>query len=234
MSASEDVWRAVDGYLTRMLMAHDDSLAAALKANAAARLPAQDVSSLQGKLLYLLARAVGAKTILEIGALGGYSGIWLARGLAAGGRLVTLESNPLHASVARANFERAGVGGSVEIRVGRAVEGLAQLVAEGQGPFDLVFIDADKAGSAEDLAWSLRLSRPGTLIICDNVVRDVKVADPDATDPSVQGVRRFLEMVAADPRVSTTARQTVGSKGHDGFAILRVEAIVLRKADRGC
>jgi predicted O-methyltransferase YrrM len=165
----------------------------------------------------------GARTILEIGTLGGYSTIWLARALPAGGRVVTLEINPDYAQVARANFERAGLAGKIELRLGPAIETLPKLSAEDHPPFDLVFIDADKASTPEYFAWALKLSRPGTIIMVDNVVRNGAVTDATSTDPSVQGVRRFLELSAAEPRVSATALQTVGSKGYDGFALLIVE-----------
>lgn len=177
-----------------------------------------------GKLLQLLVRVQGARTILEIGTLGGYSTIWLARGLPAGGRLVTLETDQAHAEVARANIARAGLAGVVDLRLGRALDTLPQLAAEGRGPFDLTFIDADKQHNSDYLAWALKLSRRGSLIIADNVVRDGAVADAASRDPSVQGVRRFIELLAAEPRVSATALQTVASKGYDGFAIALVTA----------
>ncbi|MFD7499746.1 O-methyltransferase [Streptomyces sp. NPDC059850] len=173
-------------------------------------------------MLQLLARIQGARTILEIGTLGGYSTIWLARALPDGGRLVTLEADPRCAEVARANVERAGLGEVVEIRTGRALESLPRLAEEGHGPFDVVFIDADKPGNPDYLAWALRLTRPGSLIIGDNVVRDGEVADPASTDPRVQGVRRFTELIAREPRLTATAVQTVGEKGYDGFALALV------------
>jgi predicted O-methyltransferase YrrM len=174
--------------------------------------------------LLLLAQILGARAILEIGTLGGYSTIWLARALPADGRLITLEANPKHAQVARANIERAGLADVVELRVGRALDTLPQIAAEGRGPFDLVFIDADKENNPEYLVWALTLSRRGTVIIADNVVRNGAVADTSNDDPSIQGVRRFNELLAAEPRVSATAIQTVGSKGYDGFAIVLVTA----------
>lgn len=219
---SSDPWQAVDEYLAGVLVPEDEALTAALKANAAAGLPAHDVSPLQGKFLRLLAGAIGAKSILEIGTLGGYSTIWLARALPPGGRLVTLEANPQHAAVAQANLERAGLSSKVEVLVGRAIDTLPQLEAKGFSPFDLIFIDADKPSNPQYLAWALRLSRPGTLIIGDNVVRDGAVVNPESTDPNVQGVRRFLDLLAAEPRLIATALQTVGSKGWDGFAIALV------------
>ena len=181
--------------------------------------PAHEVSPLQGKLLYLLTKAVGARKVLEIGTLGGYSTIWLARALPPDGKIITLEHNPDHAEVAQMNLTRAGVSELVEVRVGLATDTLPRLVAEGRCPFDLIFIDADKASNPEYLDWSLRLSRPGTLLIGDNVVREGGVADPASADPSIQGVRRFIEMLSSEPRVSATAIQTVGSKGYDGFVL---------------
>ena len=199
-------------------MAPDPALDVALAASSAAGLPPHDVSPLQGKLLELLARLQGARAILEIGTLGGYSTIWLARALPAGGRLVTLEANPRHAEVARANVERAGFADVVEVRVGAAMETLPTLA----GPFDLVFIDADKRSNPEYLEWALHLTRAGSLIVADNIVRGGAVADARSDDPSVVGVRRFLELVAAEPRLTATGVQTVGEKGHDGFVLALV------------
>jgi predicted O-methyltransferase YrrM len=221
---TQEQWTAVDRYLTDLLVPPDPALDAALQASAAAGLPPIHVSPNQGKLLLLLARVRGARTILEIGTLGGYSTIWLARALPAGGRLVTLEADPKHAEVARANIARAGLADVVELRLGQALDTLAQLAAEGRGPFDLIFIDADKPSYPDYLAWALQFSRRGSLIIADNVVRDGAVADAASDDPRVQGVRRFNELLAAEPRVSATAIQTVGSKGYDGFAIALVTA----------
>jgi predicted O-methyltransferase YrrM len=221
---AQDQWTAVDRYLTDLFVPPDPALEAALQASAAAGLPAINVSPNQGKLLQLLARAQGARAILEIGTLGGYSTIWLARALPEGGRLITLESDPKHAVVARANLARAGLAGVVELRLGPALETLPRLAAEGRGPFDLIFIDADKPGYPDYLAWALKLSRRGSLIIADNVVRGGAVADAASDDPRVQGVRRFSELLAAEPRVSATAIQTVGSKGYDGFAFALVTA----------
>ena len=217
-------WAAVDGYFADHLAPQDDALSAALAANARAGLPPHDVSPLQGRLLQVLARAVSARLVLEIGTLGGYSTIWLARALPAGGQVVTLESDPAHAAVARSNLERAGVAGSVELRVGRAIETMPQLAADGRGPFDLIFIDADKPSNPEYFQWALKLSRPGSLIVVDNVVRDGAVLDAASKDASVQGVRRLNALMAAEPRVSATAIQTVGSKGYDGFAVALVIA----------
>ena len=217
-------WEAVDRFLTDLLVPPDPALTAALQANAAAGLPPIDVSPTQGKLLMLLAQIQQARTVLEIGTLGGYSTIWLARALPAGGHLISLEADARHAQVARENVARAGLAGLVEVRVGRALDTLPQIAAEGRAPFDLFFIDADKPSNPEYFAWALRLSRPGSLIIADNVVREGAIVDAANADASVRGVRRFLELMAAEPRVSATAIQTVGSKGYDGFVIARVLA----------
>jgi predicted O-methyltransferase YrrM len=222
---SQELWSAVESYITDLLVPPDPALEAALEASAAAGLPAINVAPTAGKLLQLLARIQGARAILEIGTLGGYSTIWLARALPAGGRLITLEADPKHAEVARENIARAGLAASVEVRVGKALETLPAVAAEGHGPFDLVFIDADKPSNPGYFAWAMRLTRPGSLIIVDNVVRDGKVADQASADPSVIGVRQLNELIAAEPRVSATAIQTVGSKGYDGLAvILRTDA----------
>jgi predicted O-methyltransferase YrrM len=217
-----ETWTAVDRYLTDLLVPADLVLDAALEASAAAGLPPHQVSPTQGRLLELLARAVGTRRILEIGTLGGYSTIWLARALPSGGHLVTLEANPHHSEVARANLERAGLHDRVELRVGPALETLPTLHSEGAAPFDLSFIDADKASSAEYFDWSLRLSRPGSLILIDNVVRRGAVADPTTDDPSALGIRRLNQRLAVESRVRATAIQTVGSKSHDGFALALV------------
>jgi predicted O-methyltransferase YrrM len=221
---THELWAAVDGYLGELLVPPDQWLEASLSDAAAAGLPPHEVSPTQGKLLHLLARIQRARTILELGTLGGYSTIWLARALPAGGRLVTLEADPRSAEVARASIERAGLAGVVEVRVGPALETLPQLAAEGRGPFDLIFLDADKAGNPEYFAWALRLTRRGSLIVADNVVRAGAVVDAASRDPSVLGARRFLELLAAEPRVTATAIQTVGAKGHDGFAVALVVA----------
>jgi predicted O-methyltransferase YrrM len=220
----QERWSAVDSYIGENLVPADPVLEAALRASSDAGLPPISVSPSQGKLLHLLARARGARTILEIGTLGGYSAIWLARALPPGGRLITLEAEPRHAEVARANLAHAGLADVAEVRVGPALDTLPKLQAGGDGPFDLIFIDADKPGYPDYLPWSLRLSRPGSMIIADNVVRGGAVADSASTDANVQGVRRFIEMLAAEPRVSATAIQTVGSKGYDGFALALVLA----------
>lgn len=221
---SQEQWTAVDRYITDLFVAPDPALEAALGASAAAGLPAINVSSNQGKLLHLLARAQGAGNILEMGTLGGYSTIWLARALPPGGRMISLEADAKHAEVARSNIARAGLSQVVDIRLGRALETLPLIAAEGLWPFDLIFIDADKPGYCDYLKWSLKLARVGTLIIADNVVRSGAVADPASTDGNVQGIRRFNEMLAAEKRVSATAIQTVGSKGYDGLAVALVIA----------
>lgn len=216
------LWSQVDDYICHSLVPEEAMFAQTLAASAAAGLPAINVSAAQGRMLELFARMLHARRILEIGTLGGYSTLWLARGLAAGGRVVTLEADPHHAAVAAANFARADVSAHIDLRVGRAIDTLPGVVADGDGPFDLIFIDADKPSNPDYLFWSLRLSRLGTLIICDNVVRDGHVVDADSPDPRVQGVRRFMELVAAEPRLMATAIQTVGAKGYDGFAMALV------------
>jgi predicted O-methyltransferase YrrM len=220
--AGQGQWTAVDSYIADLFLAPDPALEAALASSAAAGLPAISVSPTQGKLLHLLARIQGAERILEIGTLGGYSTIWLARALPPDGRLISLEVNPKHAEVARANLTRAGLADIVEIRLGPALDTLPKLVNEGCGPFDLIFIDADKPGYADYLKWSLKLARPGTLIIADNVVRKGAVADPASKDENVQGIRKFNDALAAEERVTTTVVQTVGSKGYDGMALILV------------
>ncbi len=217
--ANDSRWRAVDDYLAQTIVAQDAALVGALADTDAAGLPAIEVSPTHGKMLHLLARIAGARKALEIGALGGYSTIWIARALPADGKLVTLEANAHHASVARANISRAGLSDRVEIRVGAALDSLPKLEAEGLGPFDFVFIDADKENNANYLAWALRLSRPGTTIVVDNVVRDGRVLDARSRDRDVVGVREMFELMKAEPRLSATAIQTVGAKGWDGFAL---------------
>ncbi len=219
---NQETWTAVDRYINDLLEPSDPVLDAALAASAAAGLPSINVSPSQGKLLQVLAQIQGARTILEIGTLGGYSTIWLARALPAGGRLITLELDRKHAEVARANIARAGQAGVVELRLGRALDTLPQLAAEGRGPFDLIFIDADKPGTADYFAWALKLSRRGSLIIVDNVVRKGAVVEAASDDPNVQGMRRFFDALAAEKRVNATVLQTVGSKGYDGFALALV------------
>lgn len=210
---------AVDSYFAERLIGPDEALDDVLAANQAAGLKAIDVSPLQGKLLHLVARAIGAKRVLEIGTLGGFSTIWLARAVGADGRVVTLEIQPHNAEVARENLIRAGVGDRVEIRIGAALD----LLPAVEGPFDLVFIDADKANQDAYLAWALKLARPGAVIVGDNVVRGGEVANPETRDANVQGVRRFIDLLASEPRLSATAIQTVGSKGWDGFAFAVVD-----------
>jgi predicted O-methyltransferase YrrM len=220
-----DRWDAVDDYIVDTFDLDDDIVRAAIDASVAAGMPQIQVSTALGRFLNLQARAVGARRILEIGTLAGYSSIWLARALPADGRLVTLELSPKHADVARANLARAGLADVAEVRVGPATDSLAVLVAEKVEPFDMVFIDADKEGYPDYLEWSLRLSRPGTLIVADNVVRGGAIIEADHADSRVQGIRRFNEMLARDPRVSATILQTVGAKGYDGIAF----ALVLEK-----
>ena len=217
-------WTAMDGYLAGLLVPPDPALESALRTSAEAGLPPIHVSPNQGKFLHLLARIQRANAILEIGTLGGYSTIWLARALPAGGRVTTLELNPRHADIARGNFARAGLSDVIDLRVGPAIVSLEQLTREGSGPFDLIFIDADKPGTADYFTWALKLSRAGTVIVVDNVVRKGAVADPGSSDPNVLGIRRFNQLLAAEPRVSATVIQTVGSKGHDGFALALVTA----------
>ena len=220
----QEQWTAVDRYITDLLVPADAVLDAALASSVAAGLPPINVAPNQGKLLQLLVRLQGARTVLEIGTLGGYSTIWMARALPADGRLITLEAEPKHAEVARANFTRAGLDRVIELRLGRASDTLPQLAAEGSGRFDVVFIDADKVSTADYFAWALKLTHRGSLIIVDNVVRKGAVVDASSVDPDVQGVRRFNQMLAAEKRVSATAIQTVGSKGYDGFALALVIA----------
>ena len=217
-----ETWSAVDDYLDALLVGKDEALEAALEAAVEAGLPQIQVAPNQGKLLQLLARLAGARRILEIGTLGGYSTIWLARALPPGGHLLSLELEQRHAEVARANLARAGLTEQVEVRVGPALESLAALHAEGAGPYDFVFIDADKPAYPEYFAWAMRLSAAGSVIVADNVVRQGKVADPDSRDAAVLGVRAMLEEMAAEPRALVTAVQTVGSKGYDGFAFALV------------
>ncbi len=221
---TEPLWTSVDDYITSLFVPPDPVLQETLATSEAAELPSISVAPNEGKLLMLLAQLCGARNILEIGTLGGYSTIWLARGMAPGGTLITLEANPKHAEVARANIARAGLTEVVEVRLGPAIDTLAQLAADRHDPFDLIFIDADKENYPAYLAASLKLSRRGTLIIADNVIRDGEVINPDSSDPRVQGARRFNQLLADEPRVRATAIQTVGRKGHDGMAIAIVIA----------
>jgi predicted O-methyltransferase YrrM len=216
---TQELWTAVDNYLVETLIPTDPVLQEALKRNAAAQLPAIDVAPNQGKLLYLLAKMCGARRILEIGTLGGYSTIWLGRALPDDGTLISLELDLKHADVARANISGAGLSSKVKILLGPALDSLSKLLADGAAPFDFIFIDADKPSYPAYLDWSLRLGKPGTVIVGDNVVRDGEVADLNSADPSVLGVRRFLDQMASDPRLEATALQTVGTKGFDGFAL---------------
>ena len=220
--SDQDRWTKVDGYYAGLWAPPDPALEGALEASREAGLPPINVAPNQGKLLHLLARVVGARAILEIGTLGGYSTIWLARALGPGGRLVSLEVDVKHAEVARANLARADLADRVEVRLGRAFDSLGALVAEQAGPFDLVFIDADKESIPAYFGWALKLTRAGSLIVVDNVVRGGAIADAGSRDPSIVGLRRFNEMVAAEPRVTAAAIQTVGAKGYDGLAIVLV------------
>jgi predicted O-methyltransferase YrrM len=218
----EDLWTRVDRYIEQQLVPQDPPLAAALTASAAAHLPPIAVSAAQGKMLQLLARLVQATRILEIGTLGGYSTIWLARGLAPGGKLVSLEADAHHAEVARGNLARANLATVVEVRVGPALETLPVLERERAGPFDLVFIDADKANNPLYIEWAIRLARPGTLIIVDNVVREGAILEATSADDAVRGTRRAFQFAGAHSRLAATAIQTVGRKGHDGFLMALV------------
>lgn len=219
MADAAELWKQVDQYITDRLIPADPVLEEAQAANAAAGLPTIDVAPNQGKLLHLLARIAGARKILEIGTLGGYSTTWLARALPEDGRLITLEFDQKHAEVARKNITRAGLAKSVTVRLGAALDTLPLLVKEGEGPFDLIFIDADKKNIPNYLTWSLKLSRKGTLILVDNVIRDGEVIDASSEDPNVQGARQLFDALKAEPRLQATALQTVGSKGYDGFAM---------------
>jgi predicted O-methyltransferase YrrM len=219
---SQDLWTAIDGYIAEHVLPPDPILDAVLEAAIAANLPQISVAPNQGKLLYLLARLQGARNVLEIGTLAAYSTIWLARALPANGRLITLEADPKHAAVARANLVRAGLTEVVQLREGDALSELPNIAREGKGPFDLIFIDADKKSIPKYFEWALTLSRPGTVIIVDNVVREGAVIDASNDDASVRGVRQFNDMLASEHRVSATTLQTVGVKGHDGFTIALV------------
>lgn len=217
---SAELWGRVDDYIVNQLVDEDAALADALKANAAGGLRPIDVSAAQGKFLHLLVRMSGARRILEVGTLGGYSTIWMAKALPAGGTIVTLEYEPHHAEVARRNIARAGYAGLIEVRVGAAAETLPVLAAEQPEPFDFVFIDADKPNNTTYLDWAIKLGRRGTVIVLDNVVRDGEVANAASRDPNVLGSRGAFELIAANPRLSATALQTVGAKGYDGFAVM--------------
>lgn len=217
----QNVWTEVDRYFGDLLTPLDGYLAQALSANREAGLPAIEVSKLQGKFLHVLVQIVQPRRILEIGLLGGYSTLWMASALPQDGRIVSLEFEPRHAEVARKNLANAGLLDRVEIRIGRAIDSLPGLVSS--APFDLIFIDADKPSNPQYLEWALKLSRPGTVIVVDNVVRQGKVADAASTDPDVTGTRRMFDLMAAEPRLSATALQNVGVKGYDGFALAVVK-----------
>ena len=226
---NQQTWDAVDKYFGDTLLSSDSILDSALHESNAAGLPQHNVAPNQGKLLQIFAEMIGAKRILEIGTLGGYSTIWLARSVPSNGRVITLEANAQYAEVAAKNIERANLTNIVDIKVGKAIDTLAELVEEDSSPFDFIFIDADKPSNPDYLQWSLRLSRPGTVIVGDNVVRDGEVANSDSLDPKVRGVRRFCELISEEPRLSSTAIQTVGSKGYDGFAIAIVDRAETKK-----
>jgi predicted O-methyltransferase YrrM len=217
-----ETWTAVDEYVTGLLAPPDEALENALRAGEVAGLPQIQVSPPQGKLLYLLAKTIGSRSILEFGTLAGYSTIWLARALPPNGRLITLEANLDYAGVASASIAAAGLGEIVEVRIGPALDQLPQIEAEQAGPFDFTFIDADKVHTPEYFAWALEHSRPGSLIVADNVIRDGRLVDPDDEDPAIPAQRRFHELLAAEPRVEATTIQTVGAKGYDGFTLARV------------
>jgi predicted O-methyltransferase YrrM len=220
--SEQTIWTAVDEYVDTTVVEQDAALLHALETSRAAGLPSINVSPAQGKLLHLVARTLGATRVLEIGTLGGYSTIWLARALPRDGRVVTIEAERMHADVARANIQHAGVAGIVDLRVGRALDVLPEIARDARAPFDLTFIDADKPNTTEYFGWALRMSRPGSVIIADNVVRDGAVRDEKSQDASVQGMRRFLAAVADEPRVMATVIQTVSVKGYDGFAYVLV------------
>jgi predicted O-methyltransferase YrrM len=218
---SQELWSEVDGYIAEKCLRAGENPGEALDANRSAGLPSIDVSPPQGKLLFLFARMIGARRVLEIGTLGGYSTIWLARALPADGVVVTLEALPEHAETARKNLERAGVSAKVDLRIGLALKTLPRL--EGSGPFDLIFIDADKRSNPDYLAWALRLARVGSLIVVDHVVRDGAIVDPTRDDPDIVGIRRFFDSLSGEARLSASAIQTVGGKGWDGFALALVD-----------
>ena len=216
---SQELWTSVDNYLGEVLVRQDRHLDEAVAASDAAGLPSIQVSPPQGKLLEILIEMMGAKSILEVGTLGGYSTIWMARSLPDDGHVVTIEIDPKHAQVAQENFDRAGLSGKIDLRTGNAREILPAMIQEGAGPFDFSFIDADKASNPDYFGWALEMSRPGSVIIVDNVIRDGHVVEADSEDASVKGVRRLNEVMAGNPRISVTALQTVGIKGYDGFSV---------------
>ena len=219
---TREIWTSVEAYFEGLLILEDDALKAAQDTSAAAGLPPIQVSAAMGKFMHLLARMLGARNILEIGTLGGYSTIWLARALPEGGRIITLEVNPKHAEVAQGNFARAGVANKVDLRLGQALDTLPKIAAEGCGPFDLIFIDANKSNMPEYFDWSLKLARRGSVIIADNVVRNGAVLDVNSSDADIQGARRFVDIAAREKRVVSTVLQTVNGKGYDGFALMLV------------
>ena len=219
---SQETWKSVDDYFSGLFIPEDSGLQPALKASAAADLPPIQVTAPQGKFQYLLARMIAARNILEIGTLGGYSTIWFAKALPEDGRVITLEANPKHADVARANFAGAGVANKIELVLGNALDTLPQIAAQGRGPFDLIFIDANKSNMPEYFEWSVKLAHSGSIIIADNVVRGGAVLQANSDDPDIQGVRRFAELVSKDARVSATALQIVSGKSYDGFALMLV------------
>ncbi len=216
---TQELWSAVDDYIDGQLALNDAALEASIVANASGGLPAIDITASQGKLLQMLARLAGARRILEIGTLGGYSTIWLARALPADGRLITLEFDPSHAAVAKSNIERAGLSHIVEVRVGAALDSLPVIASRNEGPFDLFFIDADKVNNPNYLEWSIKLSRKGSVIIVDNVVREGGLADAGSNDEAIIASRKVVEIIGRDPRLEGTVMQTVGTKGYDGFAV---------------
>ena len=219
---TQDLWNAVDNYLDSSLSLSDAVLDGTIAANVEGGLPSIDVTASQGKLLHLLARMIGARRVLEIGTLGGYSTIWLARALPGNGSVVTLEFDPKHAAVAKQNIERAGLGPIVDIRVGKALDSLSVIQVEGGEPFDLIFIDADKVNNPGYFEWALKLSKRGSVIIVDNVVREGGLADASSEDPAIRASRAVIELMGSDPRVEATVIQTVGAKGYDGFAVALV------------
>jgi predicted O-methyltransferase YrrM len=225
MNQGPEQWTAVDEYLSEHLIGSDPSLDAALEASRTAGLPAIQVTPCQGKFLHLLARIQGARKILELGTLGAYSTIWLARALPADGRLITLEVSPENAEVASRNITRANLSSVVELRVGSALEIMPKLLAERQNPFDLIFIDADKVSTPDYFRWALKLSRPGSIIVVDNVVRKGALADASSSDASVQAMRQFIRELGAEKHVNATVLQTVGNKGYDGFALALVTSV---------
>ena len=219
---TQEIWTATDEYINRFFVPSDAALDAALASSASAGLPNIQVSPAQGKMLHILARLVGARNILELGALGGYSGIWMARALPPGGKLLTLEASEKHAEVAKANYARTGLSDVIELRLGKALDLLPQVAAERRGPFDMIFLDANKSDMPEYFDWAVKLSRRGSVIVADNSISRGRVLDANSDDPDVQGCRRFHERVAADKRVSATEIQTVGVKGWDSFTLIAV------------